>query len=240
MDEKEKKLGEAINRMGKNSVRGLGRALRRRPLLRKTLNFFSHALIFPYAMSRTRNIPKIMQVYLDKSCRVGLLEDAILSSELYIPGQEEKSLQYEKADGGRWVAYDFHRKAEFGERSISFSEGILVATPLEEVINNPPDALTPTYIVDILDLSQFFQMTIPTIEELFRWGLIEEVAYGEAFRRVGLYDKYSRAMHVLEIMEVPLYSVTPKGNGLIFILGEGGEKSENKGRTQLPVPAFGW
>lgn len=169
--------------------------------------------------------------------RTGLLEDSILSNNLYYPNNEGSSLSNDQAVAGRWIAYDFERPLEFGKKFKGEiwqkKEGKLWCFPLEEILDNRPDQYTPTNLLDWFEWDHMRQLSAPSIDELINWGLIRESSYKEFFATVGLLEKY-RVQLILEgVIDNKVYVVTPKGNGLIGLSADTGrpQKNPEKGKV---------
>ncbi len=142
------------------------------------------------------------------------------------------------ATAGKWCGYDFNRESEFGKKAITQKKGKLLSFILEEIKENKSSDYTPTTLFQFFDITHLLSMECPSIGYLIEQGLLEARTYREAFQRIGTYDKYARSMDFFEITDKEVYQVTPKGNGLIFLSGESGEKVKEKKKAKELVPAY--
>jgi len=159
--------------------------------------------------------------------RFGLLEGAIIHSSIYAPGERQESLQefYSKTPGW-WAAYDFRRVSQFGEKARSFQEGKLCTFWIDELTGNDKDELTRLGTLKFIsNLEHRASYDFPGIEKLAEQGFVELKTYEDAYAHAGLGSQYSSSLGLLELSKKPVYAVTPKGNGMIFLINEGGEKT---------------
>lgn len=174
--------------------------------------------------------------------RSGLLEDSILSDNLYFPNNDGTLLSWQRAIAGRWIAYDFNRPFEFGEKFRGEiwqkKEGKLWCFPLQEIIDKKSGDYTPTNLLDLFDFNHMRQLTAPSVDELLDWGLIRESTYEEAYLRAGLIDKYRRLMTLEGILDGKVYVVTPKGNGLIGLSHDSGKQEKDPKEKKVLKPRF--
>jgi len=220
-----------------------GRKLRKMPGIRRLLNFVIYGLYIPPTMilkgqGKILFNPSYRKLMFDRETKTGLLEDSIFAPSLWCPNDEGTSLQYDNAVAGRYAAYDFHRREEFGKNTVNRGKGRLIAFPLDEIIDNPASKYTPSTLVEPLDLGQILQIVFPSIDELVEWELVRDTTYKEAYKRAGLYDQYRLGIELKNIGDETVYQITPKGNGLVFVATEGGEKTSEKKRELVFVP--GW
>jgi len=172
--------------------------------------------------------------------RTGLLEGAMFENMLSFPNKEDTFLETQKSVAGRFVGYDHFRADEFGvkvlEQRRQVKSGKLYVFPLEAIINNSPETYTPTGYLRIFDLDHFLQIQTPTISELIEYGIVKESTYAEAYKRFGLYDKYHLPLTLKNLVDKPVYTITPKGNGLVFLSHDGG--SPMKFKKKSPAREF--
>lgn len=225
-------------------IQDFGKQLRRMPGLRKLMNAVLYGLILPPTLimkgqGKMLFDPSFRKLMFDRETKTGMLEDSIFAPALWCPNDEGTSLQYDDALAGRYAAFDFNRKSEFNNKTLCRGKGRLMAFPLEEIIDNSTDTYTPSALVEPLDLGQLMQMVIsPKIDELVGWGLIKETNYRQAYENVGLYDQYRLPIELKNLGEQTVYQVTPKGNGLVFLAADGGEKTPEKKKVLVFEP--GW
>lgn len=180
--------------------------------------------------------PEKLKELADKEYITGILADSIFDSELYCPDEEGSGIVREVASAGFFTAYDFHRPDVFGsivnERESQLQEGKLWVYPLPEIINNPNEYLSPTGLTVPFDFRQLMLEETATIEDLQKYGFIEQITYEEAYKKVGLYEKYKQDIQSRGINDKQVYRITPKGNGLVFLWMPSGDKKERKYRKK--------
>ncbi|HIG98285.1 TPA: hypothetical protein HA231_02595 [Candidatus Woesearchaeota archaeon] len=165
------------------------------------------------------------QFLLNRRYRIGLLEDSILSSQLYFPG-DAGDLRQETAPAGRWVVYDFHRRKELGRHVKNQSTGRLNYFLLDGILHNRKDQHTPTGYLDFFDVEHLLQFESRGIGELVQNELVEQTTYRKAFERANVFQQHAGPLASAGIEEMLVYQVTPKGNGLIFVSKDTGEKDK--------------
>lgn len=231
----------------KNNSKDIARFLRRHFLAKAAGNMFvlsalAYYLIFTRDGWQTLRNPELRQSLFNREENTGLLEDSIFAPDLYFPSDEGTGLENRRAVAGRWVAYDFNRPNEFGsivkKRKTQVKQGKILAFPLIDIIDNKPDKYTPTNLFHSLWIEHLLQMESPTISDLIDYGLVEETTYREAYSRANLYDKYRVPLTLARLNDQTVYGVTPKGNGLIFLNPDFGDKKEHKEPKKILKPVF--
>ncbi len=186
--------------------------------------------------------PLSTSILFNREQRSGFLEDSILNPQLYHPNKEGRSLELSSAPPGRWVGFDFHRPQEFGLKKDAFErqkyEGKLALADLPEIKDNDENTYTPTYLFEIFDLVHLLSLEYPTVEEIMTKGYLKETTYGEAFNKVGLFSKYKSFLVLNNLVDKPVCAVTAKGNGVVFIFKDGGEKMKKPKTVPELKPAF--
>ncbi len=168
---------------------------------------------------------------------MGLLEGALIENPLYVP-QENGSLAVNYARAGAWVAWDIQRKSVLGRNGIKQQrKGTLGIFLPDEVRDHEKGEYTPTDLLEPLSIDHFLTYESPSISYILGKGLVEETTYGRALQREGLYEKYARAMGVLNIEGKRVFQVTPKGNTLIYLLNDGGDTVTKEERAKELEPA---
>ena len=174
----------------------------------------------------------------------GLLEDSILSNGLYFPNDEGTSLSFKQAVAGRWVAYDFNRPAEFGKKyrgeKYQMRDGKLVAVFLDEVENKSENDFTPTNLSNMLDISYLFQLDFPSMESLLDKGFVRKSTYRHAYEQVVLLNKYRQFLALAGVIDNEVYTITPKGNGLVRLARDFGPKSKEPKTEKVLKQAFSY
>lgn len=228
-----------------NDKRELGNKLRQNPTKRIIAHYIGRAIFYSYFLFHPTEIlrwsdKKFREFMLDYRRRVGMLEGAIFDNTLYIPNEQGTSLEYLTSVGGRWCGYDHtcRDKLELKDLSNRITDGKLSAFPLPEILDNSSQDYTPIGMVDPMEMTDIFQIVCPTIEELLECGFVERVAYKHAFSKIGIYEKYETNLFILGIADKPVYQVTPKGNGVIYLSKDSGDKEPKKLQFGVKVPSW--
>ncbi len=179
--------------------------------------------------------PRYWKFLSDRRYRLGFLEGSILQNPLYVPSQDGCSLKMEKTLAGQWVGYDFERVRKYGEKFPHSVKGKLYTFSIDEVENHPSDMFTSSDILEFFDINHLLSLDAPGIEIAEKEGLVERVTYGEAYDSAGLYGRYESALGVLNVLDDEVYRITPKGNTLVFLGGDGGDKIKKEKKARLPV-----
>jgi hypothetical protein len=70
--------------------------------------------------------------------------------------------------------------------------------------------------------ADLFFLDAPPIEKIIEDGLLRETTYRDAYSRVGQFDRYRQYLALAGLLEAPIYSVTPKGNGIVYLVPDQG------------------
>lgn len=184
-----------------------------------------------------------------KEGRTGLLEGAILANPLYFPEDDSSigvhssaevhdstRLDRAEAAAGRWAAYDFQRRKTFGKRACSLQKGRLMSIVTDEVAERSGLELTPTGSVDVLwNIDHLFCLNFPSLETVLQQELLRPTTYERAFADAGLSDRYHFSLATQGISESQVYQVTPKGNGVVYLMSDGGQPHSRKNKANNPV-----
>lgn len=189
--------------------------------------------------------PEARRNLYDREAWVGLLEDSIFNNELFYPNQDETGLTHKSAVAGRYVGYDFNRPAEFGPKVKKrgrqlFEDSRVFMVPLNEIVGNPPDKHTSTYLLNMFNIEHVALMEPANIDDLLGYGLVQQTTYKEAYSRVGLYNKYSASLALGDIADRSVYRVTPKGNSLVMLEQDFGEQKKLPDAKRVLKPVFSW
>lgn len=213
-------------------------------LARGSINLLYRTAMYTYLIATQSgreklNNPEIRKAIFNKEGRVGLLAGTIFSHDLYFPNNSHTSLFHRSALAGRFMAYDFHRPAEFGPNVLKTSShiienGRLMIIPLEEVAKNSWDTYTPTDLLNIFDIEHASYIQPATIEDALQCGFIQETSYQDAFDRVGLFSTFQSELQRTGIMDLNVYQVTPKGNTLIILQKDFGPKEQMFEKKSAP------
>src|SRR3989338_2370321 len=178
----------------------------------------------------------------DRERRIGLLENSIINPELYHPNRAGTSLQISSAAAGRYAGFDFRRPKEFRLQDQVYNRqiynGRLYVFALDEVKGNPQWLHTPTNLFDIFDLAHALCFDCHPLDQAIEQGYLRETTYGAAYRKTGHYEKYRLALLHSGINDKPVYVVTPKGNGLVGLAPDMGEKVKKPKTIPECKPVF--
>ena len=226
----------------KNFLQGLRRTRIKRRIIDTIgeIAVFSIVLLNPVSRNELIN-PFFRQTLLSRKYRVGLLEDSILANELFFPNEDGTSLEKWNSALGRWFAYDFHETERLGIKrkpSKYWKDGRLTTCLPNEIKDNPPNQYTPTYYIDIIHLSDAIYLDFPPFEQILKDGLLQETTYRAAYEKVGLLNRYYRYLALENLLDQPIYTVTPKGNGLVDIMPDFGVSSKKPKEALAPVPVL--
>lgn len=227
----------------------IARFFRRHWFIRSVTSLGVRGLWYMYLLTTDRGRDFIREYGLREAMvtaqqNAGFLEDSILSSGLYFPNDEGTSLSFKQAVAGRWVAYDFNRPAEFGKKyrgeKYQMRDGRLMAAFLEEVEGKSENDFTPTNLFNVLDISHIFQVDFPSMETLLDKGFIRKSTYRYTYERVGLLDKYRQFLALAGVIDDEVYTITPKGNGLVGLARDFGPKSKEPKTEKVLKPALSY
>lgn len=186
--------------------------------------------------------PEYRKLLYDYEARAGLIEGAIFTDNLYYPN-DDGLLGRKNALAGQWVAYDFNREREFGpkvkERGRSLQQGRILTFPLGEIIDNPPNKMTPISLFNIYNADHVLKVETPTIETLISYGFVEQVTYAEAYQSTDNYEQYAKLLKDEGAHDRLVYRITPKGNTLVRLEQDGGQKRKVPKRLKSVQTALG-
>jgi len=98
---------------------------------------------------------------------------------------------------------------------------------------------TPTGYLNLWEAEDFMSVEFPSLEDVLAAGFIEETTYSAAFDKVGKLGQYKRQIDFFGIGDEKLYTVTPKGNGLVFLVSDGGKSVKKESGVKELKPVFG-
>ncbi|MBI4453755.1 hypothetical protein HY636_03875 [Candidatus Woesearchaeota archaeon] len=225
-----------------DDIRELGNKLRQGKITRKVGNYIGHILFYINLLMHPHFWldKKVRDGFFDYRRRVGLLEGAIFDNALYVPNEKSDSLEYLTSVGGRWSGYDHtcRFKLKLEDLTNRITDAKLLAFPLPELLDKPTQDYTSIGMVDLMNITDLFQIVCPTIEELLKWEFAERVTYSRAFSKIGIYERYETNLYLLGVADKLVYQVTPKGNGLIYLSQDSGEKEPKKMPFGVKVPSW--
>lgn len=172
--------------------------------------------------------------FFNREGRTGLLVDSIFQSSLYTPG-EGRTLSLIAADAGRYVSYDFRRTSVFKNPYDIVTKGKLASFPIDEISTLKKEEYAPPF--ELFNIYHLAAFEFSTIDRLADQELVEHTTYQDAYKKAGLYDRYATHLHIAGIAELPAYRVTPKGNGLIFLMKDSGSRKRQKDQSNRLVHA---
>ena len=149
----------------------------------------------------------------------GLLSGAIIAAKLGQPGPTTGELVYKQPSGNNWLGFDFIRPFVFMPLPTHQEhEGSLEGAPLDEVIGQSADERTPDKFFDPMNFMHSLTRRSFSMGDLAIMGMVRQTSYAEAYDGVGLYASYKEGLAQRRLTDEPVYQVTPKGNGLVFLL----------------------
>lgn len=89
---------------------------------------------------------------------------------------------------------------------------------MDELYNIPLEQKTPLKIANPLRFDHFLQFEEGVaITDLEQEGYAHEMTYEEAYHNLGLSERHMPNLEILGATKKPVWQITPKGNGLIFL-----------------------
>ncbi len=154
--------------------------------------------------------------------RIGLLTGSILAQSIVFPNEERTNLVFDESPEGEFSAYDFKRSEQFGEvlhaAGHDIHAGKMAALLLNSVLDNPAGRLTPLDQVDFLKMRQALKICWISLSGAVELQLIAKRSYGDAYAIAGALNQWEPRLRQLQLIEEPVYQITPKGNGLIDLI----------------------
>ncbi len=202
------------------------------PVPNKIATILLRPFLYGMAMKHWDN-PEYREL-LHKNERQGLLEGSILSGKLWRPTINGHHLEYVEGTTGDMIGYDFHRPKKLrnwrNKPIRQHFEGKMYVIDFDENNQYSPDQYTPTGAFDPAIANNVLKMNKLTLGEMLEKGYIEETTYKEAYTKTGKKTQYSAAL--IEIGEQSVYRVTQKGNSVVHISPEGGDKRKSPKEAQ--------
>jgi|SRR3989338_1928866 len=212
---------------------GVYQAIRKNKLYKHVMNgmwkpFVLLAAVYASLDPRYRS-PETWKIIMDKEARTGLLAGSIFNTIIFHPSEDNTFLRKETANAGQVASFDFERERVFGKESMTkVRTGSLFAFPLPEILPRSAFEYTPlTY--DMLDIENVLAFTKTSFSDLLNWEFVIKTTYGFAYKSLGL-QGFHEELRRRNIIDMPVYQVTPKGNGLVFIDSMGDKKKEKEVR----------
>ena len=118
------------------------------------------------------------------------------------------------------------------EQLFNGSLGAFLADEMQDKSKEEP---TPVGMLNLLDVDHVLSFDIYTPDQLIQQGMLEKSTYGDAYQSLGIYKKYMEELGTRRLTEEPLFQVTPKGNTLIVLLPDFGERAPKEDTQTSPV-----
>ena len=159
----------------------------------------------------------------------GMIEGAIIAPKLAYVDQENGLLIYKEATKGGLIGYDVARPFEFpaqpnAEPIPTISEGVLWSMLPKELEENPASLRTPTGYVELYNYEHLLTLSKYPLETLIGEKVLAAVSLAEAFDTVGL-GEHIGGLEARRIATDRVYQVTPKGNTLMRLEEDSGDKT---------------
>jgi len=156
-----------------------------------------------------------------------LLEGSMISGKLLYPDQATGRLTYDQPKAGAWTGYDFNRSKEFPKDNPkrALQSGSLFGLHIDEIVGNAKDEKTPIGLVHLYRAEHAMHLLARyTMQDLRDIELVEEKSYSDAYKAVGLYERYAEDIHSRGLADTLVDQVTPKGNTLVGLRNYGQPK----------------
>ena len=173
----------------------------------------------------------------------GMIEGAIIGSNIAHVDPISGQLIYEQGSSARLVAYDVNRTQEFPSLLTAKAPNLITKGSLwsfmpEELKGNPASMRTPTGYVEVYNINHLMTMDTYPLAHLMGEKILQAVTMAEAFDAVGL-SEYIPGLESRRIAQDRVYQVTPKGNTLTVLVDDGGDKTPRYERRLKPVQVPG-
>lgn len=167
----------------------------------------------------------------------GLCHGSIIAQPLYYPTETKDVFNYDSADAGRWMGYDFLRHNKFPltpeDKLRRLRKGRLIAYLLEDIKDNEPDEKTRAGSLRF-DIDSLLCMDSHTPDQLVTHGMLALTNYRDAYKAVGR-EQDIPALESRSLADDPVYQVTPKGNTLVVLMPDGGQSSSRRDTESAPA-----
>ncbi len=196
-------------------------------------NFLIHATSIIYSIfnvAEKDNFKSLFDMYFKKDAGCGLPQDTIFAPSLHIPsGGHCSDLELLTTSSGGYVSCSFTKKQKFNDTLyMNITKGTLFAAfTLYEVIakkhERTPDS---KFNANSSDVSFLFKHS--SLHELLMFGFIEKTTYASVFEKLNINNNYIGNSTYAMISNDPIYQVTPKGNGVIFLISDSGDSDKKE------------
>lgn len=142
--------------------------------------------------------------------KIGLSQNSIIGNNLWQPHFHTREFYNSDLSDlpGIWFCRDFSNK----DKPIRY--GNLFSILTEDMLENSKDEFTPFLPINSIDLAARISLTDSGF--LLNKGLLEWKSYEEAYKELGLFERYGFYLLKNNILDERVLMVTPKGNGRIF------------------------
>ncbi len=206
-------------------IEGLARSRIVRPMLNFFLSTVGRIILFSkFLQDSDLTFDRgVWRRFFDNRTNRGLFEGSIIQNPLYTPNPDGETLKrYDAQVAGWWCGFDLkRRKRKYDQEKY---EGRLFTMILSEIKENKATTYTPDDLLNPWNAYHIAHLECPSMQYAIDNGLVEQTTYGEAYRKLGIYEQYAQALEVTGITDEPIFQVTPKGNTLVAIRQPKGER----------------
>jgi len=162
----------------------------------------------------------------------GLIDGAIIAPKLAYVNMETGQMMYEEAHSAGMIAFDATRPQEFPKSDIGYnlalvSKGVLWSFMPEEIKKNAEETKTPTGYVEMYNMKHLMTLDKHPLDKLLGEKVLRAVTMAEAYDYAGL-DEFIPGLEARRLADDRVYQVTPKGNTLMQLLEDGGDRAPKR------------
>ena len=235
--------------MDKNRSKKIGEQIERgdRGKLLQSMNF----LLFIYTILNPQIAIKAFRVMtkINSKSRFGLLENSIMGNPLFAPTFEGNEIKKLSGSAGNYFACDFERRKHFQPERYLTQQGTITSfLPSDyddrDFLSQDANVKTSLEEFDMRNIYDILRMDEKTLTQYMDIGVLKEVTYEDALINAGLLEGFKDLYHKSGLLNENIYQVTPKGNGLLFIMKRGGDKRRREEMSMSSsniddfIPAF--
>lgn len=162
----------------------------------------------------------------DSEGLTGLLEKSIIAPQLCYPDETIGALVLKAATGGQFMGFDFERPKHFPQANPADNFQVRVGN-LWSALPNPQqsvDQKTPTYTALTWPVEIGITFSKRPLAELIEKGLLNQTTHEQAYEAAGAED-YIDDLRLRRMADATVYQVTPKGNSMIALIPDAGERT---------------
>jgi hypothetical protein len=174
------------------------------------------------------------------SAIAGICVDGMIGTKLCYPDPAHgNELILHRPKNSAYLSYDPRRPEYFpaAAKQDFFTvsgEGSLAALMINGIEEQHEDELTLLSAQELVSAETLFSFDKPGLERLIELGMLARRTHEDAFEHAGLEDYIgglrSRSMH-----DEIVYQVTPKGNTLVMVIPDGGDRSPKLEASPLAI-----